>query len=247
MRAGAVILDAKAPNTQRCCAGDTEEYGIRGRSGRRASVVRRVLRYPDASNGLLFCVGTGRTRMAKQRDGGRSNLLGQLTSLTSSLSKTALGVLTSRVGGLTLDIGRTLILDRGQRKLLSEEQRAWMARAGEAIQDARQTTGLSRDELARSLDLDDKTVLQAMEQGSATVSFDMILRLTSLLARNDPIPFLIHLVRGFNPRLWALAEDWGIGRLPTMVERDRKWMNIYRGNDAARQLPEADFDEVIAF
>ena len=86
-----------------------------------------------------------------------------------------------------------------------------------------------------------------MEQGSATVSFDLILRLTSLLARNDPIPFLIQLVRGFNPRLWALAEDWGVGRLPGMVERDRQWMNIYRGNEAARQLPQADFERVMAF
>ncbi|MBO9468708.1 XRE family transcriptional regulator [Endozoicomonas sp. G2_2] len=185
--------------------------------------------------------------MARKREGERSSLLGQVTSLTSSLSKSALSALASRVGGLTLDIGRTIILDRAQRRLLSEEQRAWMVRAGEAIQDARQTAGLSRDDLARALDLEDKTVLQAMEQGSATVSFDMILRLTSLLARNDPIPFLIQLVRGFNPRLWALAEDWGVGRLPTMVERDRKWINIYRGNEAARQLPEADFDEVIAF
>lgn len=185
--------------------------------------------------------------MAKKRDGDRANLLEQMTSLTSALSKSALGMLTSRVGGLTLDIGRTLILDRAQRKVMSEEQRAWMARAGAAIQDARQTAGWSRDELARSLDLEDKTVLQAMEQGSATVSFEMILRLTSLLARNDPIPFLVQLVRGFNPRLWALAEDWGVGRLPTMVERDRQWMNIYRGNEAARQLPEPDFDQVMSF
>ena len=185
--------------------------------------------------------------MAEKGESARSNLLGQFTSLSGSLSKKALGALTRRVGGLTLDIGRTIILDRAQRRLLSDEQRAWMKRAGEAIQDARQTAGLSRDELASALDLEDKTVLQAMEQGSATVSFDLILRLTSLLARNDPIPFLIQLVRGFNPRLWALAEDWGVGRLPGMVERDRQWMNIYRGNEAARQLPQADFERVMAF
>lgn len=184
--------------------------------------------------------------MAKKR-GDWSNLVGQLTGLTSSLSRSAVKKLATRVGGLTFDIGRTVILDRTQRRLLSQEQRAWMARAGQAIQDARQTADLSREDLARALDLDDKSVLEAIEQGYATVSFDMIMRLTSLLARNDPIPFLIQLVRGFNPRLWALAEDWGIGRLPTMVERDRKWMNIYRGNDAARQLPEADFDEVLGF
>lgn len=177
----------------------------------------------------------------------RPRLFGQVTEFTASLSRKALGILASRVGGLTLEIGRTLILDRAQRRLLSSEQQAWMARAGMAIRDARKTAGLSLDELASALDLEDKTLLKAMEQGSATVSFDLILRLTSLLARNDPIPFLISLVRGFNPRLWALLEDWGIGQLPTLVERDRKWMNIYRGNEAARRLSDADFDQVLAF
>lgn len=177
----------------------------------------------------------------------RANLFGQVSSLTLNLSKSAVGTLASRVGGMTLRIGSTLILDQAQRRAMSAEQRAWMQRAGAAIHDARVTAGLSLDGLAAALDLEDKTLLQAMEQGSATVSFEMILRLTSLLARNDPIPFLISLVRGFNPRLWALLEDWGIGHLPTMVERDRKWMNIYRGNDAVRQLPEAEFNQVLDF
>ncbi|WP_199671375.1 helix-turn-helix transcriptional regulator [Salinisphaera sp. Q1T1-3] len=179
--------------------------------------------------------------------GGRAGLFEQVSSLTFNLSRSAVGALASRVGGMTFRIGSTLILDASQRRLLSSEQRAWMARAGQAIQDARLTAGLSLEGLAAALDLEDKTVLQAMEQGSATVSFEMILRLTSLLARNDPIPFLISLVRGFNPRLWALAEDWGIGHLPTMIERDRKWLNIYRGNEAVRQLPEAEFNQVLSF
>lgn len=177
----------------------------------------------------------------------RANLFGQVSSLTLNLSRSAVGTLASRVGGMTLRIGSTLILDQAQRRAMSAEQRAWMERAGAAIQDARVTAGLSLDGLAAALDLEDKTLLQAMEQGSATVSFEMILRLTSLLARNDPIPFLISLVRGFNPRLWALLEDWGIGHLPTMVERDRKWLNIYRSNEAVRQLPEAEFNQVLDF
>lgn len=185
--------------------------------------------------------------MARDEEPGRSRLFDQVTSFTASLSRSAVGSLAGRVGGLTLRIGSTLILDAGQRRLLSAEQRAWMDRAGQAIHDARVTAGLSLDGLAAALDLEDKTVLQAMEQGSATVSFELILRLTSLLARNDPLPFLISLVRGFNPRLWALAEDWGIGHLPTMIERDRKWMNIYRGNEAVRQLPEAEFNQVLSF
>lgn len=177
----------------------------------------------------------------------RANLFGQVSSLTLNLSRSAVGTLASRVGGMTLRIGSTLILDQAQRRAMSAEQRAWMQRAGAAIHDARITAGLSLDGLAAALDLEDKTLLQAMEQGSATVSFEMILRLTSLLARNDPIPFLISLVRGFNPRLWALLEDWGIGHLPTMIERDRKWLNIYRGNEAVRQLPEAEFNQVPEF
>lgn len=185
--------------------------------------------------------------MGRSDDSTRAGFFDQVSSLTFNLSRQAVGALASRAGGLTLRIGSTLILDKYQRRHLSAEQRAWMKRAGAAIHDARVTAGLSLDGLAEALDLEDKTVLQAMEQGSATVSFELILRLTSLLARNDPIPFLISLVRGFNPRLWALAEDWGIGHLPTMIERDRKWMNIYRGNDAVRQLPEAEFNQVLAF
>ncbi|GAB3676076.1 hypothetical protein [Salinisphaera aquimarina] len=177
----------------------------------------------------------------------RFGLFGQVTNLTVNLSKAAVTNLATRAGGLTLRIGTTFILSQAQLRLFSPEQRAWMQRAGAAIQDARAAAGMSVDDLAAALDMEDKTVLKAMEQGSATVSFELILRLTSLLARNDPIPFLISLVRGFNPRLWALLEDWGIGRLPTMIERDRKWMNIYRGNDAARQLSEADFDHAMAF
>ncbi len=177
----------------------------------------------------------------------RFRLFGQATSLTVNLSRAAITNLATRVGGLTLRIGTTFVLNQAQLRLFSPEQRAWMTRAGAAIQDARTTAGMSVDDLAAALDLEDKTVLKAMEQGSATVSFELILRLTSLLARNDPVPFLISLVRGFNPRLWALLEDWGIGRLPTMVERDRKWMNIYRGNDVARQLSDEDFEHVMAF
>lgn len=185
--------------------------------------------------------------MGRYDESTRARLFEQVSSLTFNLSRQAVGALAGRVGGLTLRIGSTLILDKTQRRRLSPEQRAWMARAGAAIRDARTTAGLSLDGLAEALDMEDKTVLKAMEQGSATVSFELILRLTSLLARNDPIPFLISLVRGFNPRLWALAEDWGIGHIPTMIERDRKWMNIYRGNDAVRQLPEHEFNQVLAF
>ena len=42
-------------------------------------------------------------------------------------------------------------------------------------------------------------------------------------------------------------EDWGFGQLPTMLERDRQWVNIYRSRDEARQLSEAEHEKVIDF
>lgn len=185
--------------------------------------------------------------MAKGDNDEVRGLFGQVSGLTSSLSRRALGNLAGRIGGLSLKIGTSLILNHAQLMLLSREQRAWMERSGQAITDARETAGMSVEDLASALNLRDKSLLEAMEHGSAVVSFEMIMRMTSLLARNDPVPFIVSLVRGFNPRLWAVLEDWGFGHLPTMFERDRQWMNIYRGNPTARQLPEAEFDRVIAF
>lgn len=185
--------------------------------------------------------------MATDDNDERRSLFGQVSDMTAGLSRTAVNSLAGRVGGMSLKVGTSLILNHAQLMLLSKEQRAWMERSGEAIRDARETAGMSVDDLADALNLKDKTLLEAMENGSATVSFEMIMRMTSLLARNDPVPFLVSMVRGFNPGLWAVLEDWGFGHLPTMVERDRQWMNIYRGNEAARQLPEAEFDRVIDF
>ncbi|MDX1804998.1 MAG: XRE family transcriptional regulator [Alcanivorax sp.] len=174
-------------------------------------------------------------------------LIDQVSDFSSGLSKAALTALASRVGGLSLKIGRSLILNRDQLSGFSAEQRAWMQRAGDTLKDARQAAGLTLDDLRDALNLHDKNLLEAIEQGSATLSFEMILRLTSLVARNDPLPFLIHLVRGFNPQLWALLEDWGFGHLPTMVERDRQWLNLYRSQEQARRLSDNEFQHLLAF
>lgn len=176
-----------------------------------------------------------------------SSLFKQMSELTSGLSKKAIKAVDGRIGGLPIRMGATLMLNNAQLLLLSKDQRAWMERAGEAIKDARETAGFTVEDMADALNMNDKSVLEAVESGSATLSFDMIIRLTSLLSRNDPIPFFISLVRGFNPRLWALFEDWGFGHIPTMIERDRLWMNIYRGNLEARKLGTDEFDRVLMF
>lgn len=188
-------------------------------------------------------------KLNRNASGERSErtLFGQVAGITAGLSKSAMKSIASKAGSLSFKVGKTIILSTEQLKNYSPEQRDWMRRAGMAVHDARQVAGLTLDELNEVLDLDDKTLLKAVEQGSATLSFDLIVRLTSLLARHDPIPFVVNVIRGYNPQLWSVMEDWGFGQLPTMLERDRQWINIYRSRDEARQLSEAEFEKVVDF
>ena len=119
--------------------------------------------------------------------------------------------------------------------------------AGRTVRELRELAGLTVDELAAALDLRDRSLLEAVEEGTATLSFELILRLSALLARNDPIPFVAQLARGSNPTLWTLLEDWGIGRIPLQMERERRFLNVFRGHDAARRLSDEGFERVLDY
>ena len=58
--------------------------------------------------------------------------------------------------------------------------------------------------------------------GTATLSFELILRLAGVLARHDPLPFIMRFARTYNPDLWNALEVWGAARLPVQVERERQ-------------------------
>jgi transcriptional regulator with XRE-family HTH domain len=119
--------------------------------------------------------------------------------------------------------------------------------AGASIRELRELAGLTREELADALELSDRSVLAAVEAGTATLSFELILRLAALLARHDPVPLVSRLVRTYNPILWQILEDWGVGELPLQLEREREFVNVLRGSDAARTLADEDFAQVLAF
>lgn len=141
--------------------------------------------------------------------------------------------------GVGLQVGRAL--------LLSPEAGRMRREAGRTVRDLRELAGLTVDELAAALDLRDRSLLEAVEDGTATLSFELILRLSALLARNDPIPFVAQLARGSNPVLWKLLEDWGIGRIPLQMERERRFLNVFRGHDAARRLSDDGFERVLDY
>ena len=132
-------------------------------------------------------------------------------------------------------------------KAPSAEQLRQMAEAGESLQDLREVAGLTLADLAKALNVKDKSFLEAVEDGKEALSMEMIMRLASLFARNDPIPFVVKYVRTYRPKLWAMLEEWGIDGIPIRIERERRFMNIYKRRDAARQLSSEGFDKVVAF
>ena len=116
---------------------------------------------------------------------------------------------------IDLDAERDLAYEEGaeEAKRILEERKAAaaarfeaMAEAGHFLRDARETAGLSVKDLAESLGISDKTMLEDIESGQTIMPLELMLRSASLLARHDPIPFLIKFMRTYNPALEKTLE-----------------------------------------
>ncbi|MCU0576571.1 MAG: helix-turn-helix domain-containing protein [Desulfobacterota bacterium] len=148
--------------------------------------------------------------------------------------------LAAKAGGTSIEVGKALIVSSsGDTKLMRE--------SGAYLKDLRELAGLTQAELADALHMSDQSLLAAVEKGTATLSFELILRLAALLARHDPVPFIIKFTRTYNPEIWAILEKWGVGRIPVHFERERQFVNVYRAHDAARKLTDKGFDQVLQF
>lgn len=132
-------------------------------------------------------------------------------------------------------------------KTLDPEQLKAMAEAGSFLHDAREVAGLNLKELAEAVGLSEPELLEEVEQGRATLPFDMILRIASLIARHDPIPFILKFVRTYNPSIAKTLDEWGIMALPRQYERERKFINIVRQHDELRALSDEEYDRFIAY
>lgn len=145
----------------------------------------------------------------------------------------------ARATDTSLRVGRALIN--------SQDQLRTMLAAGNSLRDIREVAGLTLSEMSEALDLRDKSALEAIENGTATLSFELILRLASLIARNDPIPFIMRTTRNYNPEVWQILNDWGVARVPLQFEREREFINIFRRHDSARTLSDEGFRKVLDF
>jgi len=131
--------------------------------------------------------------------------------------------------------------------LVKPEQRAAIEKAGAALRAAREAAGLSVKELGDAINLKDPALLDLVENGKAALPFEIVLRLASVLGRNDPVSFVMRFTRSYNPDVWRTLESLGIGRLVVHAGREREFANIYRGSDAARELADEEFAAVLAF
>ncbi|EED33135.1 conserved hypothetical protein [gamma proteobacterium NOR5-3] len=182
----------------------------------------------------------------------RSGAGGPRSALLDALIKGA-----GKVAGGTFDLAvdvatmSAMFGDSWIRDLLlngaSPERLEAMAEAGHFLRDARETAGLSIAELSDRLDLGDDTVLQGVERGEATLPLELMLRTASLLARHDPVPFLIKFLRSYNPQLEATLEQWGVMALPRNFERERRFVNLYRQHDFLRDLSDEGYQRFIEY
>lgn len=168
-------------------------------------------------------------------DAGLAGLVGSLGGLTSGLRSSALRLADRTRQSAARAIGR------------SPEQLRLIALAGESLRDMREVAGMTVVEITEALNLRDKSFWEAVEDGREVLSFELILRLASLVARNDPLPFVMKLTRSYQPRLWAILDELGISQLPLQFERERAFINIYRRHDAARALSDAEFEHALRF
>ncbi len=177
---------------------------------------------------------------------------GQSGSLVDSLVK-----LTGQVAGGTVELARstaTMSAMFGESRLrqslmnkLEPERLEAMADAGHFLRDARETAGISLKDMADSLGMSDDAMLKEVESGESILPLELMLRSASLVARHDPIPFLIKFMRTYNPALEKRLEAWGVLALPKQYERERRFINIYRQHDILRSLTDNEFERFVRY
>ena len=161
-------------------------------------------------------------------------LTGSIRSLAGQMMDLAGAAVDASIG-----VGGLLVRDPMQRKDL--------ARAGRFLRQVRERAGMTVADVGRAVDLKDSDLLELAEKGKAALPFEMILRLAAVLARNDPIPFVMNLTNSYSPSIGRMLQALGIGRLVEHARSEHDFINVYRSRDAARRLTDAEFARVLTF
>jgi transcriptional regulator with XRE-family HTH domain len=187
-----------------------------------------------------------RERMAKSREPEKRASMAQpegstlvdLAQQVRSWTDSVLGI-AGAAADVTLGAARMMLPKPGQRRTLE--------RAGNVLRQMREAAGMSVNEVGKAIDLKDPALLELVENGKVALPFEIILRLASILGRNDPVSFVMRFTRSYNPDVWKTLETLGIGRLALQAGREREFANLYRASDVARRLSDEEFAEVLRF
>ena len=174
-----------------------------------------------------------------------TSLIDQFTQITGLMTGTAMELAKTVTTVAALEGGSWI--KETYLKAVDPDRLQAMADAGHFLKDAREVAGLTLKELSEELNLSDSSLLEEVEQGNKTLSLEMMFRVASLIARHDPIPFMIKFFRTYNPKLGATLEQWGLAALPKQYERERRFINIYRKHDELRKLSDDEFDRLIGY
>lgn len=221
-------------------AGSKKAKSRPARAGRAGAAARA-----SASTAAASASASRRKPAAAGRAAGRKSA-GASPPALPSLWPSQLGAVTGQlldlVGSaaeISFGVGKALVRRPAHRKALEQ--------AGAMLRQAREAAGMTVGELSAAVDLKDPALLELAESGKAALPFEVLLRLAAMLARNDPVPFLLQFVRGYSPSLWKGLEQLGVARLVLHAGREHEFINIYRSRDAARRLSDEEFAQVLAF
>jgi transcriptional regulator with XRE-family HTH domain len=181
---------------------------------------------------------TARAAARPATDAAEDSSLVAMAKQVRSWSDSAIGI-----AGAAADVS----IGAAKALLVRPEQRATLARAGSVLRSMREAAGLSLKEVGEAINLKDPTLLELVEGGKVALPFEVILRLASVLGRNDPISFVMRFTRSYSPDTWQTLERLGVGRLAVQAGREREFANIYRASDAVRRLDDEEFTAVLAF
>jgi transcriptional regulator with XRE-family HTH domain len=120
-------------------------------------------------------------------------------------------------------------------------------RAGRYLKDLREVAGLTIEDLGQAINVENPDLLRAIEEGRAPITVDILFRLASFYSRNDPITFMMDFSKTYAPWLWQMLRFTGLEKLLITVERELKFINIYRSRDKARQLDNQEFEKLVQF
>lgn len=131
--------------------------------------------------------------------------------------------------------------------LKAPEYMEQVGKAGRYLQDMRKVAGLTLDDLAKAVDLENPEILRAIEEGRSPLTLDILFRLASFYSRNDPITFMLNFTKDNAPWLWQILRLTGVEKLLITMERELKFINIYRSRELARQMDDPEFDRLLKF